>query len=81
MSLKFQLQSGKKLEMDIAPIQTCLDLYRVILMQCKGAGLDLTTASEDTIMSVLLKNIDAILNILSSEDVLEAVKDCCAKVV
>lgn len=81
MTLKFQLQSGKKLEMDIAPIETCLNLYRAILIECKGAGLDLSVATEDTIMTVLLKNIDACLNVLSSEGVLEAVKDCCAKVV
>lgn len=81
MTLKFQLQSGKKLELDIAPIETCLNLYRAIIIECKGAGLDLSVASEDTIMTVLLKNIDACLNILGSESVLEAVKDCCPKVV
>ena len=81
MTLKFQLQSGKKLELDIAPIETCLNLYRAILIECKGAGLDLSVANEDTIMTVLLKNIDAVLNILASENVLEAVKDCCSKVI
>lgn len=81
MSLKFQLQSGKKIELDIAPIQTCLDLYRVIVQECKGANLDLTIASEDTLLSLFQKNIGAILNVISSEAVLEAVKDCCAKVV
>ena len=81
MTLKFQLQSGKKLELDIAPIETCLNLYRAILIECKGAGLDLSIANEDTIMTLLLKNLDAVLNVLSSERVLEAVKDCCAKVI
>lgn len=81
MTLKFQLQSGKKLELDIAPIETCLSLYRAILIECKGAGLDLSVANEDTIMTVLLKNIDAVLNVLASENVLEAVKDCCSKVI
>lgn len=81
MTLKFQLQSGKKLELDIAPIETCLNLYRAILFECKGAGLDLTVAEEDTIMTLILKNIDAVLNVLSSENVLEAIKDCCSKVV
>lgn len=81
MSLKFQLQSGKKIEMDIAPIETCLNLYTTILKECKGAGLDISFAQEDTIASILLKNVDAILSILSSQAVFEAVKDCCAKVV
>ncbi len=79
--LKFQLKSGKKLEVDIAPIETGLTLYRAILTQCKNANLDLSIAAEDTIMTMLLKNKEACLNILASEDVLEAIKDCCAKVV
>lgn len=81
MTLKFQLQSGKKLELDIAPIETCWALYRAILVECKGADLDLTVASEDTILTLLLKNIDAVLNVVASESVLDAVKDCCAKVI
>lgn len=79
--LKFLLKSGKKLEIDIAPIETGLALYRAILIECKGAGLDLSVAEDDTILSLLLKNKEACLNVLSSENVLEAVKDCCAKVV
>lgn len=79
--LKFQLKSGKKLEIDIAPIDLGLNLYRQILIECKDAGLDITIAQEDTILSVLMKNKEAILNILSSESVFEAVKDCCQKVV
>lgn len=79
--LKFQLKSGKKLEIDIAPIETGLNLYRAILIECKGANLDLSVANDDTMMDMLLKNKEACLNVLSSEMVLEAVKDCCAKVV
>jgi hypothetical protein len=79
--LKFQLKSGRKLEIDIAPIETGLNLYRAILIECKGANLDLSVANEDTVMTMLFKNKEACLNVLSSEAVLEAVKDCCAKVV
>ena len=79
--LKFQLKSGKKLELDIAPIEVGLNLYRAILVECKGANLDLSVAEEDTILTMLLKNKEACLNVLSSEAVLEAIKDCCAKVV
>lgn len=79
--LKFQLKSGKKLELDIAPIDLGVNLYRSILIECKGTGLDITIAEEDTILSVLMKNKEAVLNVLSSENVLEAVKDCCQKVV
>ncbi len=79
--LKFQLQSGKKLELDIAPIENGLNLYRSILIECKHADLDITAADDDTVMTMLLKNKEAVLNVLSSEAVFEAVKDCCAKVV
>ncbi len=79
--LKFQLKSGKKLEVDIAPIETGLTLYRAILTECKNANLDLTVADDDTVMTMLMKNKEACLNVLASEMVLEAVKDCCAKVV
>ena len=81
MTLKFQLKSGKKLELDIAPIEVGLNLYRAILIECKGAGLDLNVLEDDTIQSMMFKNIDAVLNVLSSENVLEAIKDCCGKVV
>lgn len=81
MSLKFQLKSGKKIEIDIAPIEQGLSLYRSILIECKGAGLDLSVADDDTVMTLLMKNKEAVLNVLSSELVLDAVKACCDKVV
>lgn len=80
MTLKFQLQSGKKLEIDIAPLETCLALYRAIVNECKNAGLDITVATEETLLSLLMKNKEALLNVISSEAVMEAIKDCCPKV-
>ena len=81
MSLKFQLKSGKKIEIDLAPIEQGLNLYRSILIECKGAGLDLSVADDDTVMTLLFKNKEAVLNVLSSELVLDAVKACCDKIV
>lgn len=81
MSLKFQLQSGKKVEIDIAPVEVCWKLYCTIISECKGVGLDLTVAESDTVLSMILKNIETALTVVSSESVLEATKDCCAKVV
>ena len=80
MSLKFQLQSGKKIEIDIAPLEVCLNLYRAVVNECKNAGLDITIANEDTLLSLLMKNKEALLNVISSEAVMEAIKDCCPKV-
>lgn len=81
MTLKFELKSGKKLELDIAGIENGLALYRAILIECKGTGLDLSVSEIDTIQSMLFKNMDALLNVLASENVLEAIKECCSKVV
>ena len=78
--LKFQLKSGKKVELNLAPIGEALALYRAIIYECKGAGVDITTANAETIADVLTKNIDALLNILGSELVMEAIKGCMAKV-
>lgn len=80
MTLKFQLQSGKKLELDIAPLEVGLNLYRAIINECKNAGLDITVADDTTLMDLLMKNKEALLNIISSETVLECIKDCCPKV-
>lgn len=79
--IKLQLPSGKKLEIDVAPIEVGLNLYRAIIFECNKANLDLSIAEEDTIMQLLLKNSKALLNVIGSESVMEAIKDCCAKVV
>ena len=78
--LKFQLKSGKMVELNLAPMAECLALYRAIIHECKGAGLDITIANEETIAEVLTKNIDALLNVIGSEYVMEAIKGCMAKV-
>ena len=80
MSLKFQLQSGKKVEIDIAPIDLGINLCRCVINECKNAGLDISINEGDTVLDLIFKNKEAVLNIFSSEQVLEAVKDCCAKV-
>jgi hypothetical protein len=79
--LKYQLQSGVKVEMNLASIEPALVLYRAVVQECKGAGLDITGATTSTIGELLIKNIDALLNIISSEAVLEAIKGCCDKVI
>lgn len=81
MTLKFQLKSGKKLEIDIAPVELGLELYRSILIECRNADLDISIATEDTLMTILMKNKEAILKILSSKLVYDATLDCCSRVI
>ncbi len=79
--LKFQLKSGKMVELNLAPIDKALYLYRTIIHECKGAGLDITTVDGESIAAVLTKNIDALLSVIGSEYVLEAIKGCADKVI
>lgn len=74
--LKFELQSGKILEIDLAKTEDAWNLYCAIVNECKGTGLDLKIAEEDTIADLIMRNTEALLNIISSKQVLEATKDC-----
>ncbi len=76
---KFMLQSGKVVELSLAPIETALNLYRTIICECKNTGLDLKVIEGETIADIILKNTEALLNILGSQQVLEAVQECSAK--
>ena len=78
--LKFQLKSGKIAELNLASIDNALALYRAVIQECKGAGLDISGEDETTIGDLLKKNMEAILNILGSEQVMEAIKNCCDEV-
>lgn len=78
--LKFQLKSGKIAELNLASIDNALALYRAVIQECKGVGLDISGEDETTIGDLLKKNMEAILNILGSEQVMEAIKNCCDKV-
>lgn len=76
---KFQLESGKILEISLAPVETALELLRAFMIECKNAGLNLKIGQDDTIANVLGRNTEALLNVASSKAVLEAVKECSAR--
>lgn len=78
--LKYQLQSGAKVEFNLGTIEQALGLYRALIYECKNAGLDVTVLEGDTVLDVVMKNKEAILNILGSEHVIECIKECCSKV-
>lgn len=79
--LKYELQSGTIVEMNLATTPQALSLYRAVVHECKGAGLDISGATTATIGDLLLKNIDALLNVIGSEHVMTAIQDCCDKVI
>jgi hypothetical protein len=78
--LKYQLQSGTIVEMNLATVPQAISLYRAVVHECKGAGLDISGITTSTIGDIFLKNIDALLNIISSEYVINAIQECCDKV-
>lgn len=78
--LKFQLKSGAKIEYNLAGIEQALGLYRALIAECKHAGVDITVLEGETALDVVMKNKEALLNIMGSELVMECIKNCCAKV-
>jgi len=78
---KYLLASGKKLEFNLAGIEQAVELYRAVLNECKNAGLDLTLTNETQLIDVISRNKEAIINIFASKTVMEAVQDCCSKVI
>lgn len=78
--LKYQLQSGAKVEFNLGTIEQALGLYRALIAECKHVGIDITVMEGETVLDVVMKNKEALLNIMGSEPVMECIKDCCAKV-
>lgn len=92
--IKFQLKSGKLLELNLAPIEKALALYRAIIFECKGDKVKLDkliqavktiySGSENetgvSILDILAENKEAILSVIGSEYVMNAIQDCCDKV-
>lgn len=78
--LKYQLKSGRKVEFSLAPVETALSLYRTIMSECQRCKLDLSIDENMTMLDLLSKNSEIILKLMGSESVMEAIKDCCAKV-
>lgn len=93
--LKFQLKSGKHLELNLASIDKALALYRAVIYECKGDKIKLDKLIEGikaiygggevpenfSMLDIIAENKEAILSIIGSEYVMEAIKDCCDKVI
>ena len=90
--LKFQMKSGKILEFNLAPIDKGVNLYRAIIFECKGDKIRLEklvtllksaysgVETNISMLELILENKEAILSILGSEYVMNAIQDCCDKV-
>lgn len=78
---KYTLNSGKIVEISLSSVEVALNLYRAILTECKNANVDISNLDEKTLLEVFQTNIEAIINIFASELVMDAVKDCCKRVV
>lgn len=92
--IKFQLKSGKHLELNLAPIEKALALYRAIIFECKGDKVKLDkliqalksvyTSEENaksiSMLDIIAENKEAILSVIGSEYVMNAIQECCEKV-
>lgn len=79
--IKFQLKSGRIVEMNLAPVETALELYRAVTSECAHCKLDLKIEDGMTMLELIGKNSEPLLRVLGSEYVMESVKNCCAKVI
>lgn len=77
---KYQLKSGAIVEFNLATIEQGLTLFRSIVYECQKSGLELKMNSDTSIADLLSQNSSALLNVIGSVGVLEAVKGCCDKV-
>ena len=92
--LKFQLKSGKLLELNLAPIDKALALYWAIIYECKGDKIKLDKlvltlkaaySGEElpegvSMLDIIAENKEAILSVIGSEYVMNAIQECCEKV-
>lgn len=92
--LKFQLKSGKLLEFNLAPIDKALALYRAIIFECKGDKIRIDKLVQAlksvysggdipeglSMLDIIAENKEAILSVIGSEYVMNAIQDCCEKV-
>lgn len=78
---KYKLTSGKIVEFELSPVETGLNLFRTVVNETKGTGLKLEIEEGDTIFNLIFgKNADAALAVMSSENVFNAVYECCSRV-
>ena len=88
------MKSGKILEFNLAPIDKALNLYRAIIFECKGDKIKLDKlvtalksayageeAENVSMLDIILENKEAILSVIGSELVMNAIQDCCDKVI
>ena len=78
---KYKLSSGKIVEFELAPVETGLNLFRTVVNETKGTGLKLEIDESDTVFNLIFgKNADAALAVMGSENVFNAVCECCTRV-
>nr|DAJ74782.1 MAG TPA: tail assembly chaperone protein [Caudoviricetes sp.] len=77
---KYILKSGKIVELNLAPVETALELYRSVIQECRHCNFDLAINDDMTMLELVAKNSSPLLAVMGSETVMEAIKSCCAKV-
>ena len=74
--MKYQLKSGAKLEINEASIGQCWGLYQSVCNSLKKDGLSLPDLTNMSFLEIIRENPVAILNLLSSDELLESILEC-----
>lgn len=73
---KFLLKSGKRIEIQLASVSQALNLLQTALYITSKNDLDLKDIFELPLRDLILKNSKALLNLMASPELIEAVEDC-----
>ncbi len=73
---KFLLKSGKKVEIQLATTSQALNLLQTALYIASKNDLDFKEFFEIPIKDIMLKNSKALLNLMASSELIEAIEGC-----
>lgn len=73
---KFLLKSGKKVTIQLATTSQALNLLQTALYIASKNDLDLKDVFEVPIRDLMLKNSKALLNLMASPELIEAIEGC-----
>lgn len=79
--MKYQLNSGAKLEVNESSIQDCWMLYQSICNALKKDGLELPDLANMSFAEIIRSNPVAILNIFSDDEILEQILNCAKQAI
>lgn len=78
---KYILASGKKVEITLCPTEMTMELYYRVLGVMQKCGIEAKLNENEKLIDLLLNNLNVLIGIMGSKEVVEAIKDLCVKVI